>query len=266
MPARIQRERTPGWRAPAGAIYVGRGPGIPWGNEVRVGPGITPAAATAAYRDRIETDTDLADRARAQLGGHDLMCWCRPPEPGRPDHCHAAVLLDVANRPHADLSPCGRYRYLLYRRWAPGPIATYLMLNPSTADATRDDATTRRCRAFAAASGHGALIIVNLYAYRATDPRTLAAAGYPVGDDTDHHLMRAARLATSTGGQIVAAWGAHAPAGRITQVLRLPGLHRLHALATTQSGQPRHPLYLPARHTPQPWVPPSAPQDQAGRP
>lgn len=34
MPIRIQRKRTKGWRAPAGAVYVGRG--SRWGNPYRV--------------------------------------------------------------------------------------------------------------------------------------------------------------------------------------------------------------------------------------
>lgn len=33
----------------------------------------------------------------APLRGHNLACWCPLPEPGQPDHCHAAVLMEVAN-------------------------------------------------------------------------------------------------------------------------------------------------------------------------
>ncbi len=32
------------------------------------------------------------------LRNHNLACWCPLPAPGAPDHCHAAVLLEVANR------------------------------------------------------------------------------------------------------------------------------------------------------------------------
>ncbi|EDY52984.1 DUF4326 domain-containing protein [Streptomyces clavuligerus] len=34
MPTRLQRRRTKGWHAPAGAVYVGRG--TRWGNPARV--------------------------------------------------------------------------------------------------------------------------------------------------------------------------------------------------------------------------------------
>ena len=46
----------------------------------------------------------------------------------------------------AAISPCGRYRYALWRKWSDmGPLATFLMLNPSTADASENDATIRKC-------------------------------------------------------------------------------------------------------------------------
>jgi hypothetical protein len=35
--------------------------------------------------------------ALPDLRGYNLACWCPLPEPGQPDHCHAAVLLEVAN-------------------------------------------------------------------------------------------------------------------------------------------------------------------------
>jgi GTP-binding protein len=39
----------------------------------------------------------------------------------------------------AVLSDCGGYRYVLWRDWAAGPRALFILLNPSTADATQDD-------------------------------------------------------------------------------------------------------------------------------
>lgn len=150
----------------------------------------------------------------------------------------------------AVLSRCGRYRYRLTRTWAPGrPAATFIMLNPSTADADRDDATIRRCLDFAARWGCGRLVVVNLFAWRSPRPADLLTAPDPVGPDNDTHLAQAA----TAGGPLVAAWGAHrlAPA-RAQHLVRMPGMQRLTALAVTRSGQPRHPLYLPGHLTPTP--------------
>ena len=150
----------------------------------------------------------------------------------------------------AVLSPDRRYRYALTRRWRPGGQAVlWVMLNPSTADAERDDATLRRILAYSQSWGYHALTVVNLYGYRATNPRDLFTADNPVGPDNDTHIERAA----SGHGRIVAAWGAHARPERVAAVLALPGMQRLSALALTASGQPRHPLYLPGGLLPRPW-------------
>lgn len=132
---RIQRRRTKGWRAPADTIYVGRGTkwgnpcrqvrypaldGTEWEHEGRLGKtsgerhafvhpdkhvtwhlvqDATPEQAVTLYRRWLDRRPDLVEAARAELAGHDLMCWCPPPKPGQPDHCHAAVLLAIANQP-----------------------------------------------------------------------------------------------------------------------------------------------------------------------
>ncbi|OYO21954.1 hypothetical protein CGZ93_08440 [Enemella dayhoffiae] len=149
----------------------------------------------------------------------------------------------------AVLSADLRYRYRLERTWGEQrPPALFVMLNPSTADAAVDDPTIRRCCGFAKAWGHGGLVVVNLFAFRATDPRDLFTADDPVGPDNDRHLIEAASVAEV----VVAAWGAQAPAWRVEQVLPQLG-ERVVALALTKAGHPRHPLYLPASSQPAPW-------------
>jgi hypothetical protein len=143
----------------------------------------------------------------------------------------------------ARLSPCGLYRYELKRRWSAGPTATWIMLNPSTADAEQDDPTIRRCVGFTKAWGLGGLTVVNLFALRSTDPRALLSAADPVGlgnDDAIHDAATAARI-------VIAAWGAHGVLnGRATHVLDLlettPA--QVACLGTTKDGHPRHPLRL----------------------
>lgn len=157
--------------------------------------------------------------------------------------------LDSADTGSAVLSADATYRYRLVRQWGPGPRATFVMLNPSTADATADDPTIRRCMGFPRSWGLDCIVVVNLYAYRSTDPRALWTAADPVGPDNDRHL----RLAAADPGPLVAAWGAHARQDRVDQVLALPGFDRLQALGRTRAGAPRHPLYLRADSTLEVW-------------
>ena len=152
----------------------------------------------------------------------------------------------------ADMSPDGVYRYLLGRRWTDGPRATFVMLNPSTADAWGDDPTVRRCIGFARSWGMGAVQVVNLYAFRSTDPAALWRTPDPVGPDNDAVLVACALAWTAA--PLVAAWGAHAKPGRVRDVLALPGMDRLQALGVTKNGSPRHPLYLPATAALRPWL------------
>lgn len=156
----------------------------------------------------------------------------------------------------AQLSGCGRYRYSLLRRWADsGGIVTFVMLNPSTADATQDDPTLRRVMGFARAWNLAGVRVVNLYALRSKDPRDLWTSADPVGPDNDEHLTLAATAAVEMGAPLVAAWGSNARPDRIRRVLTLPAMSvGLTCLETTRAGQPRHPLYLPAALRPRPWA------------
>jgi hypothetical protein len=143
----------------------------------------------------------------------------------------------------ATCSRDGRFRYSLVRRWSPGPSVAWVMLNPSTADATRDDATIRRCIALSRSWGFAALEVVNLFALRSTDPRALADAADPVGPRND----RATRRALGRANAVVAAWGVppRALRGRAEAVRPLlpPGTG---CVGVTTGGQPRHPLYVRA--------------------
>jgi hypothetical protein len=137
-----------------------------------------------------------------------------------------------------------RFRYRLGRRWGDGAAACFVLLNPSTADEAREDPTVRRCIGFARALGYGALEVVNLYAYVATDPAELRRAGYPVGRYNDRHIEAAARESE----RVVLAWGVHAARlrrpGEALELLRRIGAER-HCLRLTASGHPEHPLRLP---------------------
>lgn len=152
----------------------------------------------------------------------------------------------------AVVSECGKFRYRLWRQWAPGRMLTFVMLNPSTADAAQDDPTIRKCSGFATRLGYSGIEVVNLFAYRATDPRELYRAGPAmtsvIGPRNDATIRQIARQAAHQGIPIVCAWGAHARGlNRVEDVvrdLRAEGA-QLVALALTADGIPRHPLMLP---------------------
>ena len=157
-------------------------------------------------------------------------------------------------RSTARIDPTGRYRYSLTRSWDDTlPRACFCLLNPSTADATTDDPTLRRCLGFARRWGCGGVEIVNLFALRATDPRDLRRAADPVGPRNDAAIVRAATRAEL----LVAAWGNHgALHDRAKAVLAaLARTSTVHTLGLTKLGHPRHPLYTPSDTTLTPLEP-----------
>src|ERR1700704_1317927 len=112
----------------------------------------------------------------------------------------------IRNDSGALFSACRRWRYLLWRRWdAARPAANFLMLNPSTADEFKLDPSCTRARVYAERWGYGALIVTNLFGWRATDPQAMKSVRDPVGRGNDAAILRAAREAAIGGG----AWGDH---------------------------------------------------------
>jgi hypothetical protein len=146
----------------------------------------------------------------------------------------------------AMMSVCLKYRYSLVRLWEDGGnIVNFVMLNPSTADATEDDPTIRRCVGFAKAWGHAGLVVTNLFALRSTDPNALKRSADPIGPDND-----AVVLSTAIGSAaVVCAWGVNGSLyGRdkiVSEMLRRSGV-ATKCLRLTKDGAPCHPLYLPS--------------------
>ncbi len=149
----------------------------------------------------------------------------------------------------------GEYRYSLTRPWdETGPVGgwriAWVMLNPSTADATLDDPTIRRCIAFSQAWGFRSLIVVNLFALRATDPREIRKHPDPVGRFNNHHIVEAMENSNKT----VCAWGAGGDyMDRPDEIRHLIPMNQLFHLGLTKDGHPKHPLYLPSNTELQRW-------------
>lgn len=152
----------------------------------------------------------------------------------------------------AGLSPCGLYRYWLCRRWDRTlPLVSWIMLNPSTADHEADDPTIRRCMGFAERWGFGGIHVVNLFAYRSTEPTTLKLADDPAGPENDAQLVSAGQC-----GRIIAGWGVGGEInGRgkiVSKMLRDLGV-KLECLGVTKIGHPKHPLYIASATEPVPF-------------
>lgn len=147
----------------------------------------------------------------------------------------------------AIISDCGLYRYQLSRIWNPeGKKVMFLMLNPSKADANKDDPTIRRCISFAKSWGYGGLYVGNLYAYRCTDPKLLLQVYDPEGPLNWAYLHEMASLSE----MVVLAWG---NAGIVTKLgKKFTGKYiplkviseKLYVLKVGKSGHPWHPLFL----------------------
>lgn len=151
-------------------------------------------------------------------------------------------LLPITRR-WAHFSPDRRYRYALWREWTPNParVCCFVMLNPSTADEEVDDATIRRCMAFAQSWGDDMLLVLNLFALRSTDPRVLRKDQDSVGPSNDGWLQTAAEGAN----RVVLAWGAYGSIegrGDFARANLLP--KTCWSFGLTANGQPRHPLYV----------------------
>lgn len=160
----------------------------------------------------------------------------------------------------ATFSPCRRYRYELWRRWDKTlPLYVALMLNPSTADEETNDPTVERQERRARAGGMGGLYVLNLFAYRSTDPRALyklCDEGIdPIGPDNDATIRQ---VCLTPNALVVCGWGKHGNLnGRgldVSRMLRNAGV-RLHCLGINKDGTPVHPLYVPYSSLPKPYEP-----------
>ena len=136
-----------------------------------------------------------------------------------------------------------RYRWWYERRWDDGPALCWVGLNPSTGDTTgQSRPTLQRVVTRAGKAGFSAVIVVNLFSWRATSPSDLKLASVEhdvVGERTDEVIVAASERA----GLTLAAWGAHGSLlGRGRAVTEM--LHQPVCLGRTTNGQPRHPLRL----------------------
>lgn len=136
------------------------------------------------------------------------------------------------------------YRYDLLRKWNQGnSICTFVLLNPSTADEFTNDPTVARCQKRAQMLGFDGVRVLNVFAYRSTDPKKLREVSDPIGAENDGVISfimgkRETKL-------VICGWGMHAGdrGRRVLELIRNSGKPP-HALGLNSDGSPQHPLYL----------------------
>ena len=148
----------------------------------------------------------------------------------------------------AVISGCKKYRYVLERIWDTSLKATvFIMLNPSIADGKEDDPTIWACVQFAKNLGSGGLTVVNLVAYRATDPEGLNYVDDPVGPENFRYIKDVCK--SSDAELVICAWGSKLPKARknagqeMIKILKHWGIIPF-ALKLNEDFNPRHPLYI----------------------
>lgn len=136
----------------------------------------------------------------------------------------------------------------------------WIMLNPSTANAQKDDQTIATIVRFSELWGYTRVMVANLYAYRATKPKDMWAvqkAGIDiVGPQNDMYIAKMVKLVRDSGGRVMVAWGKHGKPDRVRQVLEIAG--EVYCLKTNEDGSPIHPLYQPSDLVPVVWTMPEA--------
>ena len=149
-------------------------------------------------------------------------------------------------------SRCDHYRYdLRWRAQEGGDFEAeeciFLMLNPSTADAFKLDPTNRRCFDFTKRERAKYMYVLNIFAYRATDPRDMKSQDDPIGPENDRLIRRGLQRAKENAARFICAWGNHGAhkqrSDEIRQMIGDAGV-QAYCFGYTKSGEPKHPLYL----------------------
>lgn len=172
-------------------------------------------------------------------------------------------LIEATAMGTAHFSPCGRFRYRLTRPLgdASGRHGTvlFILLNPSVANAEKNDPTASRCVSFGRAWGFAELVIANLCAMVSTDASALADVVDPVGPSNDRYLLDAAMAANL----VVCGWGDGGGSGAGGMIVTA---RRGQVCAMLASRADQAPPRRPDHAAAQPRPPPVPPRRRPSRP
>lgn len=141
----------------------------------------------------------------------------------------------------ADFSTCGKYRYRLWRIWGDGlPLAMVIGLNPSTANADKDDPTIRTLRSALKTLGYGGFYMMNCWAYIASKPAELKIN--PMSCEWNDNMITVTANLCRT---VIFAWGNFEivkQQGRDAELIEM--FPDAMCFGYNQNGTPMHPLSL----------------------
>ena len=141
------------------------------------------------------------------------------------------------------------YRYVLKHSWRDifddvEKSIVWIALNPSTADESQLDPTLTRIRNFSNQFGYNCFYMLNIFAFRSTDPKNMLNCKQPIGKDNDYWIKQ---ICNKTD-KIVCCWGNIGKhLNRSDQVRLLLKNHPLFYLDMSKENQPKHPLYLSSK-------------------
>lgn len=141
----------------------------------------------------------------------------------------------------AHFSEDGKHRYWLLRSWAEKPrMITIIGLNPSTADAERDDATIRSCCRLTRAAGFDGFIMCNLFTFITSSPAVLIENMHDANRAESNDVLK--RMIANTH-MAICAWGSWSFTAERVQEVKLM-IDKLFCFGINADGSPKHPLYL----------------------
>lgn len=163
----------------------------------------------------------------------------------------------------AAFSKDGRYRYVLGRichERKDQAIALFILHNPSKAS-VEDDPTVRRCIGFSRRWGMTGCLVINPFAFVATDPRVVVStyrhAGDIVGGDVNRDVRQLA-LADPHVKLVVVGWGRLRVREWKPTVLSAcvdvgNAMHETRCVGINADGSPEHPLFVSYRQDHRPF-------------
>lgn len=136
----------------------------------------------------------------------------------------------------AEFSDCGKYRYKLWRIWdTTKPKAMCIGLNPSTANASKNDNTINILIRMLSKLGYGGFYMMNLFAWISSKPEDLLTCVDPIGDN-ESKLKEVEAMCDV----VIVCWGNFKQAEeRIKEVL--PNYPDAKCFGVNKNGTPFHP-------------------------